>query len=335
LLGLFHEATPTADTIDELRNLGVSDDKITVMSGIPYRPDILGRRHVYERLALIALIGALSGLLAALFLMFGIPVLWPIHVGGQPLFPIPPSLIIIFEFVMLGAMVGTFGGLIAETRFPSFGRHIYDKRITEGHIGVLVQVSANLADQAQKVLENNGAHHLQRTEAQEPLRRTNLRRWALVLILLFVPTLVGLLLVYGIITLPIPSQMVDQASIGYSQGPRLAIPAGSVPYQGLALIAGQPATQPLASTEASIQNGKALFGIYCALCHGDDGTGHGPVGVYFNPNPADLTGDGVQNLSQEDIFVIITQGRGAMPSQAEGLSIEQRWDVVNYVLSLK
>jgi hypothetical protein len=85
LLGLFHEATPTADTIADLRDLGISDDKVTVMSGIPYRSDILGRRQVYERLVLIALIGALSGFIAAVFLMAGTPFLYPVHVGGQPL----------------------------------------------------------------------------------------------------------------------------------------------------------------------------------------------------------------------------------------------------------
>ncbi len=43
LLGLFHEATPTADTLDQLRQLGVPDEEITVMSGIPYRAEMLGR----------------------------------------------------------------------------------------------------------------------------------------------------------------------------------------------------------------------------------------------------------------------------------------------------
>jgi mono/diheme cytochrome c family protein len=335
LLGLFHEATPTADTIEDLRDLGISDDKVTVMSGIPYRSDILGRRQVYERLVLIALIGALSGFIAAVFLMAGTPILYPVHVGGQPLIPIPPTIIIMFEFTMLGAMVATFGGLVAQTRYPSFGQHVYDKRITEGHIGVLVQVGADLVDQAQQVLVSNGAHHLKRTEAVEPIRRINIKRWSLVIILLFIPTLIGLLLVYGTITLPIPSQMINQASIGYSQGPRMSIPAGSVPFEGPALISGQPASEPLPATQDSIQRGKVLFNIYCAICHGEDGTGDGKVGVFFTPHPANLTSDGVQNLTSNDIFLVITQGRGVMPSQAEGLSILQRWDVVNYVHSLK
>ena len=39
LLGLFNNVEPTADAIDRLHKLGVTDEQITVMSGAPYRPD--------------------------------------------------------------------------------------------------------------------------------------------------------------------------------------------------------------------------------------------------------------------------------------------------------
>ncbi|MGD2039333.1 MAG: DUF3341 domain-containing protein, partial [Anaerolineae bacterium] len=137
VLGLFHEATSTADTIDRLRDLGVAEEAITVMSGVPYTPEILGRRPLYERLLPIALMGAIGGFLAALFLTVVTPILYPISVGGQPLIPGPPSIIIVFEFTMLGTLLATFGGLLAEIAFPAVGRGDYDQRITEGHIGVL------------------------------------------------------------------------------------------------------------------------------------------------------------------------------------------------------
>ncbi|MPQ94457.1 c-type cytochrome [Thioclava sp. JE_KL1] len=49
----------------------------------------------------------------------------------------------------------------------------------------------------------------------------------------------------------------------------------------------------LAATPAIAQDGdvgKALYGQYCASCHGDDGTGAGPMAEYLNVKPADLTG---------------------------------------------
>jgi mono/diheme cytochrome c family protein len=71
------------------------------------------------------------------------------------------------------------------------------------------------------------------------------------------------------------------------------------------------------------------------MCHGQDGTGTGPLSAFFDPHPADLTGGAVQNLPDNTIFVVITQGRGIMPSLSESLSVVERWDVINYVRSLQ
>jgi mono/diheme cytochrome c family protein len=335
LLGLFHEATSTADTLDQLRQLGVPDPMISVMSGVPYRPEMLGRRQRYEHLVPIALIGALGGLLTGIFLTVGTPLLYPLHVGGQPLVPIPPSLIIVFELTMLGTMLATFAGLLAESRFNSFNRQVYDPRIMGGHIGVLVQVDQALADQAESILKANGAHHLQRLPAGQAVKRRSWRRWAFVVAFLFIPTLIVLLLAYAVIVVPVPDQMADQDSVAYEQGPRLAAPAAAVPVEGPVLVAGQPASEPVAATANSLQRGRVLYNIDCALCHGPDGTGHGPLSAFFSPPPADLTSDPVPNLPDSEIFLVITQGRGVMPSLAENLSPVERWDVVNYVRILK
>jgi len=335
LLGLFHEATSTAETIDQLRQLGVSDEKISVMSDVPYRPEMLGRRHVYEHLVPIALIGALGGLLTGLFLGFGTPLLYPIHVGGQPLLPIPPTLIIVFEFTMLGAVLASFAGLLAEIALPIFGRQAYDRRITEGHIGVLVQVEQGLVDSAESILTANGAHHLQHPETVPAVRHRAWIRWAFVAIILIIPTLFFVLLAYAVIAIPLPDQMVDQVSVAYEQGPRLAAPEDAVPVQGPVLVAGQSASEPVPGDASSLQRGHVLFGINCAMCHGQDGTGTGPVGKFFSPRPANLTGDGVRNLPDSELFLVITRGRGSMPSLAENLSPAERWDVVNYVRSLE
>ena len=60
-----------------------------------------------------------------------------------------------------------------------------------------------------------------------------------------------------------------------------------------------------------------------------------PLSGYFAPPPADLTSDRVQALSDQQIFLVITQGWGLMPSIAENLRTQERWDVVNYVQNLK
>lgn len=334
VLGLYHEATSTADTIDRLRELGVPDEAITVMSGVPYAPEILGRRPFYERLAPIALIGAVGGFLAALFLTVVTPYLYPIPVGGQPLVPGPPTIIIVFEFTMLGTLLATFGGLLAEIAFPAVGRHEYDFRITEGHIGVLAVVDESLADQAESALRETGAHHLKIAEA-EPLRGPQTwKRLAFVGVFAAVPTIIGLLFAYSVLVIPLPNQMVNQESIAVQQGPRLAAPAEAVPVQGSVLVAGVPASQPVPATAGSLQRGGVLFDVNCAMCHGQNGGGLGRLSGYFVPPPADLTSERVQALSDQQIFLVLSQGWGLMPSMAENLLPVERWDVINHVRGL-
>jgi mono/diheme cytochrome c family protein len=335
VLGLYHEATSTADTLDRLRELGVAEDAITVMSGVPYTPEMLGRRPVYERLGPIAAIGAVGGFLAALFLTVVTPHLYPISVGGQPLVPGPPTLIILFEFTMLGALLATFAGLLAEIAFPTIGRQDYDQRITEGHIGVLAVVDEALADSVEEALRESGAHHLKNAKAIRAARPQPLKRLALVGGFVLIPTVIGLLFAYSVLAIKLPNQMVDQLSVAHDQGPRLASPAGSVPIQGPVLIDGQPASAPVPATGDSLQRGEILFTVNCVMCHGQDGRGTGRLGGYFTPPPANLTGDAVQALSDQQIFLVLTQGRGLMPSMSENLTPVERWDVSNHVRNLK
>jgi mono/diheme cytochrome c family protein len=335
VLGLFHEAMPTAETLAQLRLLGVEDENVTVMSGMPYRAEMLGRPRPARRVGLIALVGASLGFLAGLFLTAGLFLLYPLRQGGQPIVPIPPTLIVLFELTMLGTMWAAFLGLMGENRFPIFKHQMYDPRITEGHIGVLVTVDDTLVDRAESILTQNGAHHLQRSEL---IQRTDYRItifWASVFAVIILATAGLLLMTYDIIKIPFPTNMANQESTAYLQGPRKAAPVDAIPVQGPVLIDGQPATQPIPASTDSIQRGKALFGITCAVCHGPAGDGHSPVGSFFNPRPADLTGSQVQSLSDNEIYLVITEGHGLMPSMAENLDPQESWDVINFVRTLK
>ena len=335
VLGLFHEATSTADTIDRLRDMGVAEEAITVMSGVPYTHERLGRRPVYERLLPIALVGAVGGFLAAIFLTVVTPLLYPISVGGQPLIPGPPSFIIVFEFTMLGTLLATFGGLLAEIAFPSVGRQDYDHRITEGHIGVLAVVDEALADQVESALTELGAHHLKTADAPPLPGQRMWRRLALVGAFAVVPTVIGLLFAYSVLVIPLPNQMVNQPSVAFDQGPRLAAPAEAVPVQGPVLVDNLPASAPVPASANSLQRGAILFDINCVMCHGQDGRGTGTLSGYFTPPPADLSSDRVQGLTDQQLFLVLTQGRGLMPNMAENLLPVERWDVVNHVRSLR
>jgi mono/diheme cytochrome c family protein len=335
ILGLLHEATPTAETLTQLRELGVSDQNITVMSGMPYREDILGRPRHPRRVGRIALIGAILGLMLGLVLTVGLFSLYPIHQGGQPIIPIPPTLIVCFEATMLGTMWSAFFGLLGENRFPVFKSGPYDPRITEGHIGIVVRIDDALAEKAESVLVANGAHHMQRVPFEQHSNRNFIRFWTIVLGGLTVLAVLTLLVTYDLIDIEFPTNMAEQDTIAYLQGPRKAAPVLAVPVQGPALIDGQPATTPVPSSPASIQRGQQLFSITCQVCHGQTGNGLSPIAAFFPTKPADLTGPTVQSMTDAQIYVIITQGFKVMPPMAENLSPSERWDVINYVRTIK
>lgn len=335
LLGLYHEATPTADTIDRLRRLGVPGDRITVLSGMPYRPEMLGRPAIHSRIALWALVGAIAGLLLGFVLTAGLFLLYPLNQGGQPLIPIPPTLIVLFESAMLGTMWAAFFGLLLENRFPTFRPLIHDPRISEGHIGVVARVSEGLAGRAEEILKSGGAHHLARVEVQPGPYLGFRKFWLGVLTVLALATIVMLIAAYDILSIPFPTQMAEQISIAPQQGPRLAAPQEAVPIQGPVMIDNQPASEPIPSSSSSLQRGSLFYSETCIVCHGATGVGNGTVGAFFNPKPVDLTGPVAQNLTDNALFVVITKGFGVMPSMAENLSPQDRWHVINYVRSLK
>ncbi|MEJ2597551.1 MAG: cytochrome c [Anaerolineales bacterium] len=335
LLGLFHDATPTSDALIELRELGIEDKNVTVMSAMPYGEEVFGRPRIPRRVGRYALIGSFLGLLLGLFLTVGIFSLYPLRQGGQPIIPIPPTLIVLFETTMLGTMWAAFFALLAVNRFPDFETKTYDPRITEGHIGVLVWLDESLADKAEAILTDHGGHHMQRIPYEPTSNRNLIRFWGIVL---GGVTLLGVLILfigYDIIPLHFPTNMAEQDSIAYLQGPRKAAPALAVPVQGPALIDGQPATTPVPSSSASIQRGQQLFSITCQVCHGKSGNGLSPLTPYFSPPPADLTGDKVQGMTDAQIYKVVSQGFNVMPSMAENLSPSERWDVINYVRTLK
>jgi mono/diheme cytochrome c family protein len=144
--------------------------------------------------------------------------------------------------------------------------------------------------------------------------------------------------------------MEIQPSFGTQEQPR-AVPARSIPVEGAAYIpgAGAPAN-PVVADDVSLSRGAQLFATNCQMCHGDTGLGNGPVSAYLvKKKPADLSSDLVQSKSDGSIFMVITNGvynpnntlfpgvefSGQCPPLNENFTVRERWDLVNYVRTLK
>ena len=141
---------------------------------------------------------------------------------------------------------------------------------------------------------------------------------------------------YDIIKLDWVSFMEIQASYKPMEHP-LPIPARSIPVEGPAFIPNMGAPEnPVPADGTSVARGRELFAINCMMCHGDTGEGNGSIAPLLQNKPANLTSDLVQNKSDGALFLTITNGvSGRMPALNENLTVRERWDVVNYLRTLK
>lgn len=167
LLALFDESTPAADAIDALHQMGLRDDQVVVMTGVPYPERALGLHVEWLRLPSIVLVGAFGGFLFGLFLAVITPHLYRLDIGGHPTVSFAPSAIITFVFTMMATIISTFLGVLWEMNFPEFGSKFYHKDVTAGQLAVLVSHPANLEVEVRRLLEAHGGQNVHRAERQQ------------------------------------------------------------------------------------------------------------------------------------------------------------------------
>jgi len=150
-----------------------------------------------------------------------------------------------------------------------------------------------------------------------------------VLLLALVP---GLVLAW-----PWSRDMMNQPSVKPQEGtppppPKGSVPVGGYPTPVLSRLEAHRLANPIAATDASIARGKTMYAVFCVPCHGAGGNGDGPVAKKLPLPPMNLTNDFIQKEAFDNwIFAMISFGGRVMPAYAHDLSIEERWDIVNYV----
>lgn len=94
-------------------------------------------------------------------------------------------------------------------------------------------------------------------------------------------------------------------------------------------------------TAESVSRGMVAFQENCVACHGPMGEGNGPMAKDIKNaqgvkvEPADLTAPHVGTHTIGDIFHWLTFGQGGvMPSFDHVLDVDDRWDMINYLLIL-
>ncbi len=92
---------------------------------------------------------------------------------------------------------------------------------------------------------------------------------------------------------------------------------------------------PVPNDADSTAAGKKVYLGNCLACHGEKGKGDGPASIAFNPKPRDLSDPKIAAETDGELFWKLTEGRKPMPSYEKTLSETERWQVINYVRTLK
>jgi mono/diheme cytochrome c family protein len=92
---------------------------------------------------------------------------------------------------------------------------------------------------------------------------------------------------------------------------------------------------PLKNDANAAASGKKLYKVMCFVCHGPKGKGDGMAGAGLTPKPTDLTTDEFQSQTDGAIFWKIAEGRAPMASYKTSIPEKKRWEIINYIRTLK
>lgn len=169
LLALFSDLEPAANAIDKLRDLGVAEEQMNVISGVPLNEAMLGRKEQESNVPKLAFAGAITGFLVGSFLAFVTPYWYPvpIQVGRQAIIPGPPTIIVLFEMTMLFLLLATFLGVFLDSFFPYYRPLKYVPEISDGKIAIFFSCPENQKDTMINSMTILGAEKVEVAEAKQ------------------------------------------------------------------------------------------------------------------------------------------------------------------------
>src|SRR5271170_5255286 len=105
-----------------------------------------------------------------------------------------------------------------------------------------------------------------------------------------------------------------------------ATAASKIPPEALKVV------NPVKPSAASVAAGKKKYGYDCAMCHGADGDGKGDLAIDMKLKMNDYRDPAaLKTVTDGEMFYVIKNGNGDMPSEADRLSDEDVWNLVNYM----
>ena len=138
-----------------------------------------------------------------------------------------------------------------------------------------------------------------------------------------------------------PAMTLDDGTVVDLRPPQGSISRGFVPFpypatpEG-ALLAGQELVNPIDIEDRdAVTRGAFVFNTFCSICHGAGGRGDGTVTVRGVPPPPSLLLEHAVEMTDGQMFHLITVGQGNMASYASQVEREDRWRAIRYIRTLQ
>jgi Protein of unknown function (DUF3341) len=131
---LYPDPSAAQRAVNGLREAGVADRDITIVSSEPIEAHELGKRDQETWMFWIAAAGGMTGLAVATWLAVMTQKAWPVPTGNMSIVTWWTNLIIMFELTMLGGILAAVITLLVTARLPNWKPKLYDPEVTDGKI---------------------------------------------------------------------------------------------------------------------------------------------------------------------------------------------------------
>jgi hypothetical protein len=302
-------------------------------------------------LGFVTLTFGFSGTAFILFFMWwAFNISYKLVIGGKPFFPLPAFIPITFEFTVLLAAISTVFGMIAAFfNLPKNSHPLnetdYMRSVSLSKFGLIIEESEVI-----RFLKGLGAEKVETVywPEEEKFR-------------IFEPKFLTFLLLVAVFTIGttyfslnklmyiVPFNWMDKQDklipqekssffadeFGMRTPVEGTVARGYMPYPFMGVDTPKVfLSDPLLPTKEVLKLGQKKFLTFCSPCHGNLGEGNGRLQGQF-PNGPTFHSNAVINMSDGQIYHIITNGRNVMPSYASQITRRERWAIINYIRVLQ
>jgi hypothetical protein len=309
-------------------------------------------------LGFVTLTFGFSGTAFILFFMWwSLSVSYKLVIGGKPFFPLPAFIPITFEFTVLLAAISTVFGMIAAFfNLPKNSHPLnetdYMRSVSLNKFGLIIEAADPLFEEGKvvRLLKELGAEKVQTVYFPEVEKfRIFEPKFIMFLALVAIFTIGTTYFSLNKLMYMVPFNWMDQQGklipqekssffadeYGMRTPVEGTVAKGFMPYQFMGVDTPKVyLSDPLLPTKEVLKLGQKKFLTFCSPCHGDLGEGNGRLQGQF-PNGPTFHSNAVINMSDGQIYHIITNGRNVMPSYASQITRRERWAIINYVRVLQ